>query len=110
MTTETIKWIYQRLSTPIIILFSFWIVYNVKTISNYEFQTIKFFFEDISNLAIFVFFIFLTLIHTAIEVFHSIHDYFSDTKKLKIIKNLVIFLYLIIFFVILFFTFSFLRP
>ena len=53
---------------------------------DYNYQTIKIFFKNYLNLFFFVIFVFLSLVHTSIEVFHSIHDYFSETKNENIIK------------------------
>ena len=97
MNIETYKWIYQRISTPIIIILSCWLIYNIYHIHNYDYDTIYVFFKNYINLFLFVTLFFLSLIHTSIEVFHSIHDYFSKTKNERLIKYFVIILYLIIF-------------
>ena len=97
MNIETIKWIYQRISTPIILILFIWLLYKVFNIENYNYITISTFFNNSINLLLFLIFIFLSLLHTAIEVFHSIHDYFSETKNERAIKNITKILYLIIF-------------
>ena len=107
MNIETIKWIYQRSSTPIIIILFFWLLYNLFNIQSYDFETFKFFFKSILNLFLFVSLILLSLTHTSIEVFHSINDYFSKTKNEKIIRNFVIILYISIILSILFFVINF---
>ena len=66
-----------------------------------------FFLKNYYNLIFFVIFIFLSIFHTAIEVFHATNDYFSETKNEKIIKYLIIILYGIIFLSILFFIIKF---
>tara|TARA_Y100000590_G_scaffold309320_1_gene349326 strand:+ start:254 stop:586 length:333 start_codon:yes stop_codon:yes gene_type:complete len=109
MTFETYKWIYQRASTLMIVILSLWIVYEVYQIEYFNYKTMYSFFEDsITRLFFFIFFIILSLLHTSIEVFHSIHDYFAETKNEKIIKTLIIFLYFFVFFSILTFTINFL--
>ena len=98
MTFETYKWIYQRASTLMIVILSLWIVYEVYQIEYFNYKTMYSFFEDsITRLFFFIFFIILSLLHTSIEVFHSIHDYFSGTKNENYISYLVKILYLIIF-------------
>jgi len=97
MNIETIKWIYQRASTPIIIVLFFWFVFKIYYISNYNYETIYIFFKNYLNLFFFVLLLFLSLVHTSIEVFHSIHDYFAETKNENHINYLVKILYLIIF-------------
>lgn len=97
MTFETFKWLYQRASTLIIVILSLWVFYNAYNIENYDYETIYLFFNSYKNLLIFFMFIILTLIHTSIEVFHSIDDYFSETKNENIIKYFVIILYAFIF-------------
>ena len=77
MNIETYKWIYQRISTPIIIILSSWLIYNIYYIHNYNYETVYVFFKNYINLFLFVALLLLSLIHTSIEVFHSIHDYFS---------------------------------
>ena len=108
MNIETFKWIYQRVSTPIIIVLFLWLIFNLYNINSYNYETIYVFFKNYLNLFFFVLLFFLSLIHTSIEVFHSIHDYFAETKNEKIIKTLIIFLYFFVFFSILTFTINFL--
>ena len=103
MKFETFKWLYQRVSTPFIIILSFWLVYNVYQIEDYDHETIYVFFKNYTNLLFFIIFILLSLFHTSIEVFHTIHDYFSETKNENIIKYLTTFLYGIVLFSILIF-------
>ena len=97
MNIETFKWIYQRVSTPIIIVLFLWLIFNLYNINSYNYETIYVFFKNYLNLFFFVLLFFLSLIHTSIEVFHSIHDYFSGTKNENYISYLVKILYLIIF-------------
>ena len=87
MQLETLKWLFQRISTPLILILSLWLFYNAYQIKDYNYQTIKIFFNNYLNLIFFVTFVFLSLVHTSIEVFHSIHDYFAETTNEKIIKN-----------------------
>ena len=103
MKFETLKWLYQRASTPFILILFFWLFYSAYEIQDYNHITINVFFNNYYNLIFFVIFIFLSIFHTAIEVFHAINDYFSETKNEKIIKYLVKILYGIIFLSILFF-------
>ena len=103
MRLETFKWLYQRISTPFILILFFWLIYNAYYIRDFNYETIYIFFKSYLNIFLFLIFIFLTLFHTAIEVFHAINDYFSKTKNEKIIKYLVKILYGIIFLSILFF-------
>ena len=65
------------------------------------------FFKSYLNIFLFVIFIFLTLFHTAIEVFHAIDDYFLGTRNEKTIKYVTNFLYTIVFLFILFFIIKF---
>ena len=97
MTFETFKWLYQRASTLIIVILSLWVFYNAYNIENYDYETIYLFFNSYENLLIFFMFIILSLSHTSIEVFHSIDDYFSETKNENIIKYFIITLYVVIF-------------
>ncbi len=97
MTFETSKWIYQRISTIFIFILFVWLLYNVNKINTYNYESIYFFFNNSKNLFFFIFLIVLSLLHASIEVFHSIHDYFHDTKNENKIKNLTKILYVIIF-------------
>ena len=107
MTFETFKWIYQRSSTLLIIILSIWLFLSAYHLADYEYKNIRLFFENSFNLFFFIIFIFLSLIHTAIEVYHSIDDYFSGTKFKKIIKFITNTLYGIIFFSIIIFIIKF---
>ena len=108
MQLETLKWLFQRISTPLILILSLWLFYNAYQIKDYNYQTIKIFFNNYLNLIFFVTFVFLSLVHTSIEVYHSIHDYFAETTNEKIIKNLTNSLYTIALLSILFFIITFL--
>ena len=107
MKFETLKWLYQRASTPFILILFAWLFCNAYEIQDYNHKTINVFFKNYYNLVFFVIFILLSIFHTAIEVFHAINDYFSETKNEKIIKYLIIILYGIIFLSILFFIIKF---
>ena len=107
MKLETFKWLYQRVSTPFIIILSFWLTYNAYKIQDYNYETINIFFQNYLNLFFFVILVFLSLVHTAIEVFHAVHDYFSKTKNEIIIKYLIKILYTIILLSVLFFVIKF---
>ena len=109
MQLETLKWLFQRISTPLILILSLWLFYNAYQIKDYNYQTIKIFFNNYLNLIFFVTFVFLSLVHTSIEVFHSIHDYFAETTNEKNIKNLTYSLYTITLLSILFFIITFLH-
>ena len=106
MTFETKKWIFQRISTPVIIILFFWIIFNALKINNYDYETIIIFFKNYTNLFIFIVFILLLLGHTSIEVFHSINDYFSGTKNEIFIRLFISILYMIIVLSTLFFVFQ----
>ena len=45
MQLETIKWLYQRGSTPLILILSIWLFYNACKIEDYSYETIIFFFQ-----------------------------------------------------------------
>ena len=107
MRLETFKWLYQRISTPFILILFFWLIYNAYYIQDFNYETIYIFFKNYLNLFFFVIFIFLILFHTAIEVFHAINDYFSGTRNEKIIKYIANFLYIIIFLFVLIFIIKF---
>ena len=104
MNIETLKWIYQRVSTPIIIALFLWLIFNLYKINSYNYEIIYAFFTNYLNLFFFVLLFFLSLIHTSIEVFHSVHDYFSETKNENYINYLVKILYIIIFLSIIIFV------
>jgi len=106
MNIETYKWIYQRISTPIILILSFWLIYNIFHIRDYNYETIYIFFKNYINLFLFIILFVLSLIHTAIEVFHSIDDYFLKTKNENLIKYFVKILYLIILLSIIIFVYK----
>ena len=103
MRLETFKWLYQRISTPFILILFFWLIYNAYYIKDFNYKTIYIFFKNYLNLFFFVFFIFLTLFHTAVEIFHAIDDYFLGTRNEKIIKYVTNVLYTIVFLFVLFF-------
>ena len=107
MRLETFKWLYQRISTPFILILFFWLIYNAYYIQDFNYETIYIFFKNYLNLFFFVIFIFLTLFHTSIEVFHAINDYFLGTKNEKIIIYVANVIYIIMFFFILFFIIKF---
>ena len=107
MRLETFKWLYQRISTPFILILFFWLIYNAYYIQDFNYKTIYIFFKNYLNLFFFVIFVFLSLVHTSIEVFHAIDDYFSKTKNENIIKYLINILYSIILLSILFFLIKF---
>ena len=107
MKFETYKWLYQRVSTPFIIILSLWLIYNAYTIEDYNYETIIIFFENYLNLFFFILFIFLSLFHTAIEVFHAVDDYFLETRNEKMIKYLINILYIIVLFSLFFFIYRF---
>ncbi len=109
MKLEKYKWMYQRISTPFIIILFFWFIYNIYKLQNYNYETITVFFDKNLNLLLFSILVLLTLIHTSIEVFHAIHDYFSDAKNKNIIKFTVYILYLAILTSILFFIIQFVQ-
>ena len=103
MNFETIKWIYQRASSLFIFILFLWLLYKVYFISDFSYESINYFFKDSVNAVLFILFIFLSLFHTSIEVFHSINDYFYKTKYEDLIKILVKITYLLIFLSILIF-------
>tara|TARA_Y100000590_G_scaffold16188_1_gene19537 strand:+ start:130 stop:459 length:330 start_codon:yes stop_codon:yes gene_type:complete len=103
MNFETIKWIYQRASSPLIFILFLWLIYKVYFISDYSYENINYFFKDYFNLFLFILLIFLSLFHASIEVFHSINDYFYKTKYEDFIKNLVKIIYLLLFLLVLIF-------
>ena len=107
MTFETAKWIYQRISTILIFVLFVWLLYNIYKINTYNYESIYFFFNNSRNLSLFILLIFLSLFHSSIEVFHSINDYFHDTKNETLIINLTKILYVIIFLSIMIFIFKF---
>ena len=107
MTFETVKWIYQRISTILIFVLFVWLLYNINKINTYNYESIYFFFNNSKNLFFFIILIVLSLFHSSIEVFHSIHDYFHDTKNQNKITNLTKILYVIIFLSIMIFIFKF---
>ena len=107
MRLETFKWLYQRISTPFILILFFWLIYNAYYIQDFNYETIYIFFKSYLNIFLFVIFIFLTLFHTAIEVFHAIDDYFLGTRNEKTIKYVTNCLYTIVFLFILFFIIKF---
>ena len=107
MRLETLKWLYQRISTPFILILFFWLIYNAYYIQDFNYETIYIFFKNYLNLFFFVIFVFLSLVHTSIEVFHAIDDYFSKTKNENIIKYLINILYAIVLLSILFFIIKF---
>tara|TARA_B100001123_G_C15271681_1_gene1010566 strand:+ start:1115 stop:1447 length:333 start_codon:yes stop_codon:yes gene_type:complete len=109
MKLETFKWLYQRISTPLILVLFFWFIYNAYQIQNYNYETITAFFRNDLNLFFFIIFIFLSLFHTAIEVFHCIEDYFTQTNNEKIIRYLITILYTIMLLSILFFLIKFIN-
>ena len=108
MNIETMKWIYQRVSTPIISILFAWFIYNIFLFNNYSYESINIFFNNIVNSILFITLILLSLFHTSIEVFHSISDYFRGTKNEIKIKFFVSILYIIIFFSIITFLYKFL--
>ena len=107
MTFETYKWLYQRISSPIIFILALFLFYKISSLSEYNYKNIYNFFNNYNNLLIFISLIFLSLFHTAIEVFHSVHDYFSNTKNENIIKFIIYMLYVLIFLIIFLFLLKF---
>ena len=103
MNFETIKWIYQRASSLFIFILFLWLLYKVYFISDFSYESINYFFKDYINSILFILLILLSLLHTSIEVFHSINDYFYKTKYEDLIKILVKITYLLIFLSILIF-------
>ena len=95
MKFETFKQLYQRSSTIFILILSFWLVYNAYLIQDYSYSTINVFFKNYYNVFFFVILILLSFLHSSIEIFHAIDDYFSETKNEIIIKNLTKFLILL---------------
>ena len=107
MTFETSKWVYQRISTIFIFILFVWLLYNVNKINTYNYESIYFFFNDSKNFFFFILLIILSLFHSSIEVFHSVHDYFHDTKNENTVTNITKFLYLLVFLSIIIFIFKF---
>ena len=107
MRIETFKWIFQRVSTPFILFLYIWLIYNAYQFSEYKYNSFNIFFNDFFNLCFSITFFVLLLLHTSIEVFHCIHDYFSKTRSENIIKFIVIILYGIILLSFLFFLIQF---
>ena len=107
MTFETFKWIYQRISTPLILILSIFVFYKAFQIQSYDYNFLNIFFKDKYNLVFFLLFIFLLIFHTSIEVFHSLDDYFAESKNENLIKYSICFLYIIVFISILFFVIQF---
>ncbi|PPR47948.1 MAG: hypothetical protein CFH19_00036 [Alphaproteobacteria bacterium MarineAlpha5_Bin9] len=107
MTFETIKWVYQRISTSLIIILSIWLANEAYKIDNYDYETIDIFFKNFKNLFLFSFLIIFSILHTSIEVFHAINDYFGDTKIEKNIKFIIKSLYFLVFTIILIFINNF---
>tara|TARA_B100000686_G_C16420084_1_gene776681 strand:+ start:97 stop:432 length:336 start_codon:yes stop_codon:yes gene_type:complete len=106
MSFETFKWLYQRLSAPFILILSFWLVSQAYQIKDYSYESLYSFFSNYINLIFFILFILFSLFHTSVEVFHSINDYFLNTKNEKIIKFIVKTLYGLIFLSLLIFVFK----
>ena len=107
MKLQTYKWIFQRLSTPIIIILFFWLIYNIFSFKEYSYEIVNIFFNHYINLFFFIILLLLSLIHTSIEVFHAIHDYFSETENERIILFIVNVLYTIIILSILIFIITY---
>jgi len=107
MKLQTYKWIFQRLSTPIIIILFFWLICNIFSVKEYSYEIINIFFNNYINLLFFIILLLLSLIHTSIEVFHAIHDYFSETGNERIILFIVNILYTIIILSILIFIITY---
>ena len=102
MKFETIKWIYQRLSPLFILILFFWVVYNVYFLKDLQYKNIYIFFKNYFNLFFFIIFVLLSLFHTAIEVFHSVNDYFADSQTEAILKAVIKSLYTLVLLSILF--------
>ena len=81
MNLNTLKWIYQRVSPPIIIILFFWIFAEALKIQDFNYKNINIFFINYLNLFLFITLMLMSLLHTSIEIFHSIHDYFAQTKN-----------------------------
>tara|TARA_B100000029_G_scaffold169347_1_gene165558 strand:- start:7054 stop:7383 length:330 start_codon:yes stop_codon:yes gene_type:complete len=96
MTLNTFKWIYQRISTPLIIILSLMLFLKAYKIESYDYENIYFFFKNKNNLFLFIILILLSSYHTSIEVFHSIHDYFYKSKNENTIKYFIIILYILV--------------
>ena len=47
MKLETLKWLYQRASTPFILILFVWLFYNVYAIQDYNHKTINVFFKKL---------------------------------------------------------------
>ncbi len=106
MRLETIKWIYQRISSPIILFLSFWLIYKISPTKEFNYLNVSNFFQDYSNLILFFILFIFSILHTCIEVYHSLHDYFRGNKNEKVIRYLVNILYIFVFISILFFLFK----
>ncbi len=103
MKFETYKWIYLRISSPIIIFLLVWLIFNILNIENLNYENINIFFQNFTNIIFFSLFVLLYILHTTIEVYHSIHDYFSKTKSENILRFAVICIFSFVVMVILFF-------
>ena len=103
MKFETYKWIFQRISSPIIIFLFIWLIFNINNIENFDYKNISIFFQNLINLIFFSILILLYLFHTTIEILHSIHDYFSKTKIENILRFTVISIFTFVVIVILLF-------
>ena len=103
MKFETYKWIYQRISSPIIFFLLICLIFNILNIENLNHENINTFFQNFTNLIFFSIFVLLYIFHTTIEVYHSIHDYFSKTKSENILRFAVNCIFSFVIIVILFF-------
>ena len=103
MKLETLKWIYQRISSPIILILSFWLIYKILPTQEFSYLNVFNFFQDYLNSILFLLLFIMSTLHTSIEVYHSLHDYFSGSKNEQVVRYLVNILYIFVFISILFF-------
>ena len=61
MKFETMKWIFQRVSTPIIIILFFYFFYSSYQIQDFSYSSIHTFFLNYTNLFLFFIFILFSL-------------------------------------------------
>ena len=80
------KWIMQRLTALILIPLTFWFVYQLTLLSNYEYYQIKSFFLSKINASLFLILIVAMLYHAKLGNETIIEDYVTSVSIKKITK------------------------
>ena len=91
MTNATIKWIFLKVSSLLMVPFMIWFLIKFVSIYDGNYQKIVEFFSTQPSTIIFSIFIVITFFHSALSISEIFEDYI-DNKKTRKFANIMVYL------------------